>query len=145
MEDLKKIVHVELMGVAGRMKEKGITLTVAPAALEFLIDKGYNPEMGARPLRRAIENYVEDELSEEILRGNAENVEEIVIDKKKTDEKNKSDEGLTFKYIKKKKAAATPKKKASVAKKKPVAKKKVVKKITAKKATKKKPAKKKKR
>ena len=45
------------------------TLELTPEAKEFLIDKGYNPDFGARPLRRAIEHLIEDPLSEEILRG----------------------------------------------------------------------------
>ena len=69
-EHLEIIVNYELKKVFGRVNEKGFSLEVAEAAKEFLIDKGYNPEFGARPLRRAIERYVEDPLSEDILRGN---------------------------------------------------------------------------
>ncbi len=69
-EHLEIIVNYELKKVFGRVSEKGFELEVAEAAKEFLIDKGYNPEFGARPLRRAIERYVEDPLSEDILRGN---------------------------------------------------------------------------
>ena len=68
-EDLQTIVEYELKKVFGRMTEKGYKLEVTPEAKEFLIDKGYDLEFGARPLRRAIERYVEDPLSENILRG----------------------------------------------------------------------------
>jgi len=68
-EDLQTIVDYELKKVFARMIEKGLTLEVTPEAKEFLIDKGYDLEFGARPLRRAIERFVEDPLSEEILRG----------------------------------------------------------------------------
>ena len=44
-------------------------MDIEGSAKEFLIDKGYNPEFGARPLRRAIERYIEDPLSEDLLRG----------------------------------------------------------------------------
>jgi ATP-dependent Clp protease ATP-binding subunit ClpC len=106
MSELVQIVDVELQGVIGRMSEKGIKLEVHQNAKKFLIEKGYNPEMGARPLRRAIETYVEDELSEEILRGGTENIETITVSKLKTEEK------LAFKFTKKKatKKKATKKK-----------------------------------
>ena len=68
-EDLQIIVGYELRKVFGRMSDRGFTMEVTPEAKEFLIDKGYDPEFGARPLRRAIERYVEDPLSENILRG----------------------------------------------------------------------------
>lgn len=68
-EDLKTIVEYELNKVFKRLIEHGLHLDLAPASKEFLIDKGYNPEFGARPLRRAIEHYIEDPLSESLLRG----------------------------------------------------------------------------
>ncbi|MFA6186281.1 MAG: ATP-dependent Clp protease ATP-binding subunit [Phycisphaerae bacterium] len=67
--DLTSIVEYELNKVFKRLTKQGYKLEVADAAKEFLIDKGYNPEFGARPLRRAIERYIEDPLSENILRG----------------------------------------------------------------------------
>ncbi|HBR18895.1 MAG TPA: NDP-hexose 4-ketoreductase, partial [Phycisphaerales bacterium] len=68
-ENLTIIVDYELNKVFKRLTKQGYKLEVADAAKEFLIDKGYNPEFGARPLRRAIERYIEDPLSENILRG----------------------------------------------------------------------------
>ncbi|MHC4646677.1 MAG: ATP-dependent Clp protease ATP-binding subunit [Planctomycetota bacterium] len=68
-EDLKTIVDYELVKVFKRLTEHGLKLELADQAKEFLIDKGYNPEFGARPLRRAIEHYIEDPLSEAMLRG----------------------------------------------------------------------------
>jgi ATP-dependent Clp protease ATP-binding subunit ClpC len=68
-EDLQQIVDIELEKVYKRLAEKGLKLQLTPEAREFLIDKGYSPEFGARPLRRAIEHLVEDPLSEELLRG----------------------------------------------------------------------------
>ena len=67
-EDLKRIVDIELAKIRGRMADRGLELVLDDAAKEFLIIKGYNPDYGARPLRRAIENLIENPLSEEILR-----------------------------------------------------------------------------
>jgi len=66
-DDLTKIVEFEVGKVAKRIAGQGYTLALDQAAKDFLIDKGYNPEYGARPLRRAIGTYVEDPLSENLL------------------------------------------------------------------------------
>jgi len=68
-DDLKTIVEYELKKVFKRLIEHGLTLDLDSAAKEFLIDKGYSTEYGARPLRRAIEHYIEDPLSEGLLKG----------------------------------------------------------------------------
>ena len=68
-EELKKILVVEIEKVSARLSHKGITLEITPAAADFLLARGWNPEMGARPLRRAVETYVEDLLAEELLKG----------------------------------------------------------------------------
>ncbi len=68
-EDLQTIVDYELAKVFKRLTEHGLKLELTDQAKEFLIDKGYNPEFGARPLRRAIEHYIEDPLSEAVLAG----------------------------------------------------------------------------
>jgi ATP-dependent Clp protease ATP-binding subunit ClpC len=68
-DDLTTIVDYELNKVFKRLVEHGLHLELKEGAKEFLIDKGYNPEFGARPLRRAIEHYIEDPLSEGMLRG----------------------------------------------------------------------------
>ena len=68
-DDLGQIVHLQIAEVRGRMLEHGIYLRLTPPSIEWLIDKGYDPDYGARPLRRAIEKHVEDPLSEAILRG----------------------------------------------------------------------------
>ena len=68
-KDLETIVDYELRKVRSRLSEKGLELILDEEAKKFLIDKGYNPDFGARPLRRAIEQNVEDSISEEILRG----------------------------------------------------------------------------
>jgi len=67
-ENLIGIVKFELKKVFQRLEERGMEPAVDQSAKDFLIDKGYNPDFGARPLRRAIEQHVEDPLSESILR-----------------------------------------------------------------------------
>jgi ATP-dependent Clp protease ATP-binding subunit ClpC len=68
-ENLQTIVEYELAKVFKRLTDHGLKLELTEQAKEFLIDKGYNPEFGARPLRRAIEHYIEDPLSEAVLSG----------------------------------------------------------------------------
>jgi ATP-dependent Clp protease ATP-binding subunit ClpC len=90
--DLETIVEYELNKVFKRIIEHGLHLQLDPASKEFLIDKGFNPEFGARPLRRAIEHYIEDPLSEQMLRG--EFKEKNVIRITVQDEDNLRFEGL---------------------------------------------------
>jgi ATP-dependent Clp protease ATP-binding subunit ClpC len=78
-EDLQTIVEFELNKVFKRLLEHHLHLELDSNAKEFLIDKGYNPEFGARPLRRAIERYIEDPLSEDLLRGRFKEVKLIRI------------------------------------------------------------------
>ncbi len=68
-EDLVQIVDYETKKVRDRLESHGLVLEIEQSAKDFLIDKGYNPDFGARPLRRAIGTYIEDALSESILRG----------------------------------------------------------------------------
>src|SRR6185437_11133791 len=67
--DLKAIVDMELAKVEKRLKDKDLQLVVTEEAKDFLIEKGSSLEFGARPLRRAIEQHLEDMLAEELLRG----------------------------------------------------------------------------
>jgi ATP-dependent Clp protease ATP-binding subunit ClpC len=68
-DDLAKIVNIETQKVEERLKNQGVHITLDDKARDYLIEKGYNPQFGARPLRRAIERGIEDRLAEEILRG----------------------------------------------------------------------------
>ena len=68
--DLVKIVDLEVAKVIERVRAKDIKVHLDRTAVEFLIDKGYDPTYGARPMRRAVEKYLEDPLAEELLRGN---------------------------------------------------------------------------
>ncbi len=68
-EHMRKIVDIMLQRLQEQLNEKKLTLVVEDSAKEFLIDKGYDPNYGARPLRRAIQRYLEDPLAEEFLKG----------------------------------------------------------------------------
>ena len=68
-EDLLKIVDIEINKVRGRLRHKDMFLVIDEVVKDFLIEKGYKPEYGARPLRRAVERYMEDPLAEELLKG----------------------------------------------------------------------------
>ncbi|MCU0877108.1 MAG: ATP-dependent Clp protease ATP-binding subunit [Pirellulaceae bacterium] len=85
-EDLKQVIDLELKKVRERLSERGYTLTLTDSAKEFLIKKGSNTDFGARPLRRAVENYIEDPLAEEILKGEFQGKDTIVVDAIKDDE-----------------------------------------------------------
>ena len=76
-EDLGAIIQLELNKVIKRLEDRGCTLKIEPEVVEFLIEKGYKPEFGARPLRRAVERYLEDELAEAILMGTLNNASSI--------------------------------------------------------------------
>ena len=78
--DLGHVVDLELAKVRDRLREKGLSLVLSDGAKEWLVKKGSNLDYGARPLRRSIENYVEDPLSEEILQGEFEGKNTITID-----------------------------------------------------------------
>jgi ATP-dependent Clp protease ATP-binding subunit ClpC len=68
--DLMKIVDLEVDKVFQRVKAKEVHIELETTAKEFLIEKGYDPTYGARPMRRAVERYLEDPFAEELLRGN---------------------------------------------------------------------------
>ena len=78
-ENLKQIVDIELSKVRQRLRERGLELILTDEAKEFIIDKGYNPDYGARPLRRAVENMIEDPLSESILRGEFKGMDTLLV------------------------------------------------------------------
>ncbi|MFN8740775.1 MAG: ATP-dependent Clp protease ATP-binding subunit [Pirellula sp.] len=84
-EDLKKVIDFEMAKVTERLKERGFNLILTDEAKEFIIKQGSNLDYGARPLRRAIEQRVEDPLSEELLRGSFEGKNTIVVDVFKDD------------------------------------------------------------
>jgi ATP-dependent Clp protease ATP-binding subunit ClpC len=78
-DDLMVILGLELKKVSERLEKKGIILALDEKAHGFIVDKGHDPEYGARPMRRAVERYLEDPLAEEILRGNLADGEPVVV------------------------------------------------------------------
>jgi ATP-dependent Clp protease ATP-binding subunit ClpC len=81
-DDLTKIVDIEVAKVLTRLKPRQITFRLTPEATAFLIEKGYDPAYGARPLRRAVERFLEDPMAEEILRGTIKNGDFVVVGEK---------------------------------------------------------------
>lgn len=79
-EQIRQIVDLMLASVTRQLKEKGIDLTVTEPAKDFLGEKGYDSVFGARPLRRVIQDLVEDKLSEDLLRGKFQSGDAVVID-----------------------------------------------------------------
>ena len=85
-EDLKDVIDLELSKVRERLVDRGFQLTLTDDTKAFIIKKGSNLDYGARPLRRAIENYVEDPLSEELLKGEFEGKNRIIVEAVKDDD-----------------------------------------------------------
>jgi len=79
-EHIREIVNLMLKETISSMQEKMITLEISPAARDYLGEKGYDPHFGARPLRRVIQQEVEDKLSEQILRGEFDVGSNVLID-----------------------------------------------------------------
>ncbi len=77
--DLVKIVEIEVRKFAQRLVERKLTLEFSDEAKELLIDKGYDEKYGARPLRRAVEHYLEDPLAEAIIRGEIKDGENVLV------------------------------------------------------------------
>ncbi|MCL4222748.1 MAG: ATP-dependent Clp protease ATP-binding subunit [Phycisphaerales bacterium] len=89
-DDLVIIVDYEVSKVSKRLREQGFTVELDQAAKDFLIDKGYNPDFGARPLRRAIGTYIEDPLSEQLLSGDLHGKNHLLIGRRE------GEDGLFF-------------------------------------------------
>lgn len=79
-DQLKEIVTLMVEGLANRLKEQDIHISLTDAAKEKIADEGYDPEYGARPLARAIQKHIEDQLSEELLKGEELTGHHITID-----------------------------------------------------------------
>jgi len=77
--DLLQILDLEIQKVSDRLKHQKINLTFDEKAKDFLVEKGYDPTYGARPMRRAVERHLEDPLAEEILRGNLHETEPVLV------------------------------------------------------------------
>lgn len=84
---LYKIIDIELAGFFKRVSDMGYTLEVTPAARDFIVDKGFDKQYGARPLKRAVQKYLEDDLAEMILRAEVEKGNKITVTHNSGDDK----------------------------------------------------------
>ena len=91
LEAIKKIINIELKGLFKRVHELGYEMEITDEAKEFVASKGYDVQFGARPLKRAIQNHIEDGLSELILSGEIKAGDTIKVSKEKDSEKLKFD------------------------------------------------------
>jgi ATP-dependent Clp protease ATP-binding subunit ClpC len=80
--DLNQIVDLEVAKLVKRLADKDVALTLVPAARDFLSDKGFDPAYGARPMRRAVERFLEDPLAEALLRGDVKPGDAVNVVKK---------------------------------------------------------------
>ena len=78
-QHLYEIIDVMIGELKDRLREKNISLEISTYVRDYLIEKGYNPEYGARPLRRAIRQYIEDPLSEAILAGEIKEGDNVIV------------------------------------------------------------------
>ncbi|MEI8138737.1 MAG: ATP-dependent Clp protease ATP-binding subunit [bacterium] len=96
--EMIRILELEIRKVTDRLDRKGIHLELTPEAQEFLLQKGFDHAMGARPLRRAVQRYLEDPLAEDILRGDFVGAEKVSV--------RTGDGGLVFSAVTGKKVKA---------------------------------------
>ena len=93
MASIKKIIDIELIGLTKRISDLGYHIQISDKAKEMVAKKGYDVQYGARPLKRAIQQYIEDGLCEKILNGNIEQNAQIIIGK------NPNKDELTFRNV----------------------------------------------
>ena len=79
-DEAAKIADKILEGLSGQLQEMGIRVQLSGDAKAFLVEQGYSEEFGARPLNRTVRKLVEDRLAEEILRGNFQKGDTVVVD-----------------------------------------------------------------
>lgn len=79
-KDIYKIIDIELQSLYQRVETMGYSITMSKSAKEFIVDKGYDEQFGARPLKRAIQKYVEDPMAEEIVKSNLKEGDSIKVD-----------------------------------------------------------------
>jgi len=86
-DDIHKIIDIELSHLYKRVFDMGYTLSVTTKAKDFIVEKGWDAQFGARPLKRAIQKYVEDLLAEEIIKTKFDQNDQIIIDFDETNQK----------------------------------------------------------
>ncbi len=101
-EDIYKIIDIELKGLYSRIQALGYNIELTTAAKDFIAEKGFDPEFGARPLKRAIQKYLEDEMAEVIIKSPMKQGDVLLVDY------DKEKDEITI-NLKKKRKAALPK------------------------------------
>jgi ATP-dependent Clp protease ATP-binding subunit ClpC len=79
-ENIHKIIDIELGSLFGRIQKLGFAIKITDAAKDFIVEKGYDENYGARPLKRAIQKYLEDPMAEEMIKNNLTEGDEIEVD-----------------------------------------------------------------
>ena len=77
---IAEIVEIQLNHIIGMLAENGVKLEVSKEALQFIAHEGYDPQFGARPVKRAIQRFILNDLSKELISGNVDNDRPIVVD-----------------------------------------------------------------
>ena len=95
-DDMQTVIDFELSKITDRLAERGFELVVTEDAKEFLIEHGTDEDFGARPLRRALENYVENPMADELLKGNFQGKNKIVVDGVRSEKGKKKVKRLNF-------------------------------------------------
>ena len=85
-EEIREIVELLLTRIRASLAEQGLSLNLSDAAADLLVEKGWDPAMGARPLRRAIQRYIEDPLADEVLAQNLEDGSTVEVDRAPDDD-----------------------------------------------------------
>ncbi|MEJ2664871.1 MAG: AAA family ATPase, partial [Spirochaetia bacterium] len=83
--DILKIVHIQLVGLKERLKEQKLDIKVTKQAIEYLAELGYDPLYGARPLKRVIQNKVQNAVAKKILSGEVKEGDTVIIERVKDD------------------------------------------------------------
>jgi ATP-dependent Clp protease ATP-binding subunit ClpC len=108
-EDIQKIIDLEIQSVAKRLVDKNIKLVLSDEACDFLMERGFNPEYGARPMRRSIQLHIENALSEKVLSGDVVNDCIININRAPLEQRGE-EEKLVFEVVLPKKKSVTKRK-----------------------------------
>jgi len=102
-EHIYKIIDIELAAVYGRINDLGYQIKLTKEAKDFVAEKGYDEQFGARPLKRAIQKYLEDAIAEEIIQNKLEEGDTVMVDVQK------DEDDIALNIVKAKKALAAPK------------------------------------
>mgnify|MGYP002399739389 CR=1 FL=1 len=94
-DDIRLIVNLQMADISGRLNEYGIVIELSDAARDWLVDKGYDPQFGARPMRRTLQRFVESPMSKRLLRGEFQRGDTVLVTVV-ADEDNTNQQRLDF-------------------------------------------------